>query len=227
MCDPCRNRFRRELSWIVMDYVTLKTALPSPVRRTGQLRHAPQQSFGHPAQDASDACREIAWVLNRIEAGLRTHLGDRPAPDISTTAGKFEVGHGSSLQTGFSMAAGGLLVSHAYTYLSSHFDQLCDWPDVGYHAGAIHDTHQTNRAKYGLTRKVEPRLPMPCPSCDVAMLVHSGPARAKDVGKITCENCGRVIREEDLPMFTRIAVDWALADYEAEIAVTKGNSEAT
>jgi hypothetical protein len=210
MCDLCRYWFQRELGWLVMDYVTLKTFLPSPVRSTGgQARHTPQQSFGHPAQDASDACREIAWLLNRIEAGLRDHVGDRPAPQLATTAGRFQVGHHSSTEGGFSLAAEDKLVNHAHTYLRARFEQLCDWPDVGHHAGAVHDTHDTNRAKYGLNRQVE-RLPLPCPSCDVAMLV-------RDVGKITCENCGREIREVDYPMLERIAIDWKIDEYESEV----------
>lgn len=195
MCDACQARLRRELRWLVEDYVTLKTFLPSPVRRSGgQIRHTQQTSFGHPAQDASDACREIAWVLNRIEAGLRAHVGDRPAPTLETTAG---------------LAAEDELLNHAYVYLRGHLEQLCDWPDVGYHAAAVHDTHATNRAKYGLTRRIE-RLTLPCPDCDVVMLVQ-------DVGKITCENCGREIREEQYPMLERIAIRWKIDGYEAEL----------
>lgn len=206
MCDPCQIRFRRELGWIVMDYVTLKTFLPSPMRQGGQTRHNKKQSFGHPAQDASDACSEIAWMLNNIEAGLRAHLGDLPAPDLVATYGRYAIGY----------RVGALLVNHAHLYLAGHFEQLCDWPDVGYHADAVHDTHQTNRSRYGLTRPIEPRLPMPCPSCDIAMLV-------RDVGKTqqqtayTCENCGRKIREDEYLTIARMTIAWRVHVYEAEL----------
>ena len=39
MCDPCRNHYRKQLDWLVLDYVTIKATLPAPtglpVNRSG------------------------------------------------------------------------------------------------------------------------------------------------------------------------------------------------
>lgn len=191
MCDPCRDQFWSQLKWYVRDYWLLK-AMPTPARSAiaAQVRHPGQQSFGHPAADASDGCAEIADVLNSIETQLRAHLGEGPAPNPRRSAEQW-------------------LVSHADTYLSGHFEQLCDWPDVGHHVGAIAETHQTNRRKYGYTRYVE-RLPfLRCPSCDVAALVRY-------VGSITCEECRRAVSPERYTQLSHLVGDWELDEYQAE-----------
>lgn len=212
MCDSCQGQLHRDLDWIVEDFVSLKTFLPSPARRSQPSlhRHTAQVSFGHPAADASDACTEIAWGLNGIETALRTWVGDRPAPALVRTS-KWCLARSSEP----------LLVNHAYRYLRGRFEQLCQWPDVGFHAAALHDTHQTNRAVYGLTRKVE-RLQLRCPDCDLAALV-------RDVGfvsatgepppaRITCQNCGRRLDEDAYLSQCLMRIAWELREYEAQIA---------
>jgi predicted RNA-binding Zn-ribbon protein involved in translation (DUF1610 family) len=206
MCDPCQIRLGRELGWLVMDFVTLKTLLPSPIQHGSRTRHNKQQSFGHPASDASDACSEIAWLLNSIESGLRAHVGDLPAPDLIATYDRHEIGY----------RLGAILVNHAHRYLSAHFEQLCDWPEVGYHADAIHDTHQTNRSKYGLTRFVEPRMPMPCPNCDLAMLARCDPKIDQPTSYI-CGSCGRKFAEDEYLTIARMTIAWRVHVYEAEL----------
>lgn len=200
----------RDLDWIVdEDFWTLKASLPIPAHRSQPMGpHIAQTSFGHQAADASDTCQEIAWVLNGIEAALRSLLGDTPALSLVRTCGSSLVRTSESL-----------LVEHAYKYLCSHDRQLCDWPDVGYHAGALHDTHQTNRRVYGLTRRVE-HLALLCPDCDLAVLVRdigrvhtSGePSRTR----ITCENCGLSISEEEYSRKAYMDIASATRVYEAE-----------
>lgn len=213
MCLPCQGLLRQDLGEIVKDYVTLKWSLPAPARRGSPgLRHTAQQSFGHPAPDASDACMEIAGVLNNIEAQLRARVGDLPAPElVQTMVALLRVRTHEPL-----------LVNHAFRYLSGHLEQLCAWPDVGSHAGALHETHQTNRSVYGLTRHVE-RLQLPCPDCDVAALVRDvARPRSADQpppSRITCENCGRTLDEEENLSRSLMRIAWEMRMYQAQLAV--------
>lgn len=189
MCDPCRRHYRRELEWLVLDYVTLKTWMPSPVRRGTQVRHIVATSFGHPAQWASDNCALIADSLTEIEDGLRESLGSPVAPPKT-------VGEAAR-------------VNHAYQYLRVRFTELCTYPIADGSVVDIHDLHQSIRKALGMTA-FRQRLPMPCPSCDLAALFRY-------VGQVECDECGRIVREEDYPMLTRIALDALIDAYDTRI----------
>lgn len=183
MCYPCRARYRKQLGWLVEDYVKLKTGMPQPERRAGVKIHMTRTSYGHPAEWASYMCSEIAELLADAEAAVRAHHGDgRPVTLLSEAA----------------------VVNHAVMYLSPRFDTLCTFDDAARIADEIVALHRECRFGMGLVRLTEP-ISMPCPSCDAASLT-------KDVGLITCSNCGREIPESEYPMLTRIALRWRLDD---------------
>lgn len=186
MCDRSRRHYRRELDWIVMDYVTLKASMPMPVKRGGQQRSSNLKSFGHPAEWASDQAAEIAQALNWIEDGLREHLKHEPPPHPFGDQNR--------------------LVDHAYKYLIDRFDDLCTYPAAGDSAEEVHDIHRRVRRLLGQTRFAQ-RLPTPCPSCDTAALVRT-------VDQINCEECGTVIREEHYEFMATVILDELINAYD-------------
>jgi len=215
MCPRCQRLLGQDLAEIVKDYVRLKSSMPTPARRASGLRHTVQQSFGHLAADASDACWDIASMLNEIEAQLRDRVGDLPAPELVRTSGLSLVRTHEPL-----------LVNHAYAYLRGRFEQLVQWPGqfgIGHHAGALHETHQTNRRVYGLTRHVQ-RLELPCPGCDVVALVCDvGIVRSTGEPppvRYTCEQCGRSMDEEERLSRSLMRIAWEMRMYEAELVAS-------
>lgn len=194
MCDRCRNRFARELRWLVEDYTIVKTTMVRPVRPGDQTTasHSKRvESFGHPAEWASDTCRDIAGILDHIARQYATHIGG-----TLPTAGSGDV------ETA--------VVARAHKYLTNRFHDICSWPDVGPHAGAIRETHQTIRATLGHSRYVK-RLPTPCPRCGLLSL-------GQETGVIWCldEPCGYVVPEQQYGWIGRLALDAALDQWEAQ-----------
>lgn len=186
MCDRCRLHYRRQLTWLVEDYVTLKTSLPRPITHPGTRRGHPD-TFGHPAEWASDHCRDIAGMLNDSEDELRAISGTGPALYVELEARK---------------------VASAYRYLTDRWDQFCTFPQADVYADMVVNTHKTIRSGLGLTKWVQ-KLPVPCPTCDTAALIQT-------VGLITCGECGREIREDDYPLFARIALDFLIDAYDTQ-----------
>ena len=191
MCDPCRSRYRREIDWLALDYVTLKTGFPSPARRSDDgARHGKRDSFGHPAEWASDTARDIAQMLNWIEDGLREHLALEPPP---------HPGHAEPR-----------LIAHAHATLTARFDALCTYPDAEDSATEISDAHWKIRRALGQSRFVQ-HLPAPCPWCDTAALV-------REVGSVSCRECGKVIDETHYDWLAGWLVDRMIEDYDAQKA---------
>lgn len=193
MCDRCRRHFRRELDWLVLDYVTIKATLPKPTatqRVGGSSSGKPsQRSFGHPAEWASDRCTEVAGLLNDAEDQLRAARNEGPALFVCPESTK---------------------VASAHRYLTDRWDQFCTFDNADEFADAIHETHRVLRNALGQSRGGV-KLPVPCPTCDVASLVQAA-------GQITCAGCHRVIREADYGLFTRIAVDYLIDEYDTQKA---------
>ena len=186
MCPPCRRHYRREIDWLVIDYVTIKHNLPQPITNTENTRRTSSRTYGHPAEWASDQAELIAAALNQTEDALREHLGHTPAlPEKASETRR---------------------VNAAYRYLTDQFDALTTYPDARDTAVYLHDLHANNRRALGLTRLYQ-RLSVPCPDCDTASLVRS-------VGLITCGDCGREIREEHFGLFARLALDSLIAEYD-------------
>jgi hypothetical protein len=186
MCERSRRHYRREIDWLVMDYVALKAGMPAPVRSGTHERQSNLKSFGHPAEWASDQAAEIAQVLNWIEDGLRDHLGHTPPPHPFVRQNR--------------------LVSHAYRYLTDKFDDLCTYPAAGDSAEEIHALHQKCRRLLGQT-KFGQLLPTPCPACDAATLTRT-------TDSISCAECGETIREEHYAFMTRVILDELIDSYD-------------
>lgn len=185
MCDPCRQRVQQLLEWIVNDYARLKATMPKPIGTGTKLTGKPMHGpSGHPAEWASDMCSQIALVLNEAEDALRDMLGDEPAA------------HPHSPEPS--------MVRNAFRYLTDRIDSVCTFDGARSTVQELGDLHHEVRSRTGLTR-FQQRLPVPCPTCDVCSLIRF-------TGHIVCESCGRIIREEDYGMLSRIAADAALDD---------------
>lgn len=191
VCNSCRKRYGKLLGFVLMDYVTLKSSLGSPIRRPsdGSKHMAPKaKSFGHPAESDSDWAAMIADQLNELEHDLREHLSDGAAV------------HPRLLEV--------RRVQLAYNYLTNHFNDLCTHPAADDYAANLVEIHGKTRSRLGQTRFVQ-RLKTPCPSCDVVALVRS-------VGQIECGNdkCRRVIPEDHYLFWARILLDELVDAYD-------------
>lgn len=194
ICNSCRRRYGKVLGWLVMDYVVIKSAMPSPTKRPGdgsKYSSPKAKSFGHPAEWPSDRAAMIADHLNELEHDLREHLADGAAvhPRVLEAA----------------------RVRLAYEYLTRHFDALCIHPAAGDYAENLADLHGKNRTLLGQTRMVE-KLPTPCPTCGVAALVRS-------IGQIDCGGCHRVIEESQYPFLVRMVLNDLITAYDDRLAI--------
>ena len=191
MCGPCRRMFWRDLKCLVRDYAMIKDGLMVP-RRPGDMPTtagpARRESFGHPAEWASDTCRDIADALDNIAQSHADAVGVRWSP----------------------VAAGGAtesaLVRRAYNYLWGSWERVCVWPDVGPHAEAVMDTHRTIRSTLGQARYVK-RVDVPCPKCGLLSL-------AEETGVVWCRSamCGYQAPREHFALCTRVLLWDLMAD---------------
>lgn len=186
-CSPCRHRFRRTITWLVHDWIHLRSTLPKPTG--GNLDNRIKRSSptpGHPAEWASDTTRRIADTLNEIDDDLCDHLNRLPPPPPQA----------SELAR----------VRHAYGTLTRNFDALVLAPCAEPAATEIHDLHRHIRTRLGRTNP-KIHVPTPCPSCGLILLSrHIGLDRSD---RIVCENpdCDRVVKEEHYALLVRIILE--------------------
>lgn len=188
MCARCRRQYWKRLEWLVLDYVALKTALPSPVRSERGRPSGQGKSFGHPAAWASDTAAEIAHLLNNIEDDLRDQRGDEPPPNRNTVSEA-------------------RLVVHAWNYLANRFEALCVHPAAIDLADEIVALHSRIRGAMGY-RKHFRKLPIRCPGCQELDSLTVGDGEGTD--RINCDACGEFIPEERLEFFIRYVAREAL-----------------
>jgi hypothetical protein len=169
----CQAKFRRDIRRLVLDWVQLHERLPAPMltsgRKGGRRASARSREYGHPAEWASDTCDRIVAILNWTHDGLADALGQEPPP------------HPGSAEH--------VQVRAAWTFLTTHFADLCRQYWAHDTAVEIHELHNRIRASLGQTR---PRmiLPEPCPGCDHKTLVRTIDIRRD---QIDCGNCGYVV----------------------------------
>lgn len=176
----CQERFRKDIRYLVMDWVHLRQALPEPMRSQEAKIRTSTREYGHPAEWASDKAALIAGILNDTHDDLADTLGHEPPPHPGT--------------------AEHIRVRAAYTYLSEHHTQLCRLDHIHDLAEGIRDEHRQIRNRLGQTR---PRiiLPTPCPRCEHLTLVRTI-ERYRD--QIDCGNCGHTITGDHYDFYTRL-----------------------
>lgn len=186
ICDDDRVRYAQVLKWLADDYATLRIGLPSPSIRGVRVRTSANESFGHPAEWASDEARSIALLVNQIEDGIREYGGQDPASHPGTYQDR--------------------LALQGFAYLALHFELLCTYTEASTAAAAIVDKHRTIRAGLGYTRQAD-KLPTPCPKCNTVGLVSLGGKSTS----IECQACGHRVRPEHYEYLTKMAADAALS----------------
>lgn len=193
MCEPCRNRLRKSLAWLVMDWVHLSQDLPSPVIVSIGDQRTTQKVYGHPSEWASDTAAEIASVLNEVHDGLADHLGETPPPH----PGVAEV----------------VKVRAAWTYLECRIPQLADSPAGADTVIEFADLHLQVRKALG---HHQPRhaLPIPCPQCDLKTVYRTSGA---GVEQIMCEACGWSTGGGNYAHYTHALLDAILDAEPAEL----------
>ena len=189
MCPGHLLRYAALLDWLVIDYVTLRTWYPSPAQRDAGARRGKPQSFGHPAEWASDHAANIAGILNETEHDLREWL------DM-----------GAAVHQGHSEAR---RVQLAYLYTKPRVDVLATYPGASAKIVELDELHHHYRRAMGYTRKIQ-YLPCPCPSCDLRSLAM----RFGDEESISCGSCGRIISQAEYSLFTRIVIDDLIDAYD-------------
>lgn len=192
ICDYSRNTYRRRLTELADDFITIATTMPQPISSDINTRRGKQGTPGHPRAWASDMLRTIAGTLDGIEDGLRDHLGHTPPAPLGTV----REAH---------------IVARAYTYLTAQFEQLCTYPGAEASASSVADLAGQIHRALGRNKEVR-RLPTPCPECGLTTLVRTIDRNLVD--SITCDNCGRTINEDHYGLYARMVLDdlIALAD---------------
>lgn len=175
----CQQRFRRDIRYLVTDWVQLQ-ALPAPIRRPDNKIRRTTREYGHPAEWASDKAAHIAAILNDTHDALADALGHEPPPHPGTSEK--------------------VRVRAAWTYLAAHHNQLCRQYWVCDTAIEIRDQHRQIRSRLGQNR---PRiiLPTPCPRCEHFTLVRTIDYRRD---QIDCGNCNHTITGDHYGFYTRL-----------------------
>lgn len=176
------RHLRRTLYWLALDWVNLKTHLPTPPASTGGRRASSRKEYGHPAEWASDKAAEIVDKLTGWHDYLAEHRNETPPP------------HGAEQHK---------LVA-AWKYLEPRCEQLTEIVE----AEALKELPDLHHAIRRILGHNAPKytLPIPCPNdeCQLRTL-----ARVQGIGQefITCDACHYTIRETYYPLLIRMTLD--------------------
>lgn len=183
------DRFRLTLYRLVLDWIHLTTAFPSPLATGSSAgRRATSRIYGHPAEWASDTAALIATTLNGWHDTLADHLHETPPPPPS--------------------APERVRILAAWRYLEPRVEQLLALTDTADDPAAsteIGELHHRIRWQLGHTR---PRhtLPIPCPNTDCGLKTLQ---RTTGVGQdmVVCAVCGYTVKDAHYPLLIRITLD--------------------
>lgn len=177
------KHLRRTLYWLALDWIHLRTQLPTPAARgeTGRIRQS-RREYGHPAEWASDKAAEIVAILTSWHDYLAELRNETPPPQ------------GAEQHR---------LVT-AWKYLEPRLEQLCQL--VEHEAlKELPDLHHGIRRTIGATK---PRyaIPIPCPNDECGLRTLT---RLTGVGQdfIACDSCGYTIKEIHYPLLIRMTLD--------------------
>ena len=200
-------KLRRTLYWLIQDWIDLHDTLPVPAGPGGG-RSSNVRTYGHPAEWASDQCRQIAdlfWSWHDLESDRRGET--RPTP---------MVGEGRRVRTERQV------IVAAWHYLEPRLDDmlaarvpldqmhlqppwLWEWAVDDDALGELFDVHRDIRTR---TCRTRPRytLPIPCPNSDCGLRTLQ---RIAGIGQdfIVCDACGYSIKDEHYPLLIRMTLD--------------------
>lgn len=152
---------RQTLDWLVLDWILLRTTLPTPPRKE-TIRRTGRREYGHPAEWASDKAARITTILNEWHDYLADHRNETPPPT------------GSEQRR----------LTAAWKYLEPRIEQLCQLVEAEAFE-ELSDLHHDIRRTLGYDRQPAIWLNIECPACD-----HRAVFRDLQQEKLSCGNCG-------------------------------------
>lgn len=165
------KHLRQTIYWLTLDWIYLRSTLPTPPHNDNITRRTTTRSYGHPAEWASDKAAEIVDILTSWHDLLAEHRRETPPPN----------------------GAEQHRIVSAWKYLEPRCEQLVELIDYA-DLKELPDLHHRIRHTLGYTNPSY-TLPVPCPSCDLRVM-----QRTVGMGRdyIACGNpdCTYVVHDD-------------------------------
>lgn len=173
------EHIRQDLYRLALDWIYLHTHLPKPTH-TENGRRAPNRTYGHPAQWASDKKAEITRLFHGWHHSLalaRNETPPTPGPAAEQTR-----------------------IVKAWNYLEPRLEHLTTLIPQAAAFKPISDLHHQIAGALGFTAQTKQALPIPCPNCNLKTLSRTGD------DNIRCESCRLTINQQDYPALVQKAL---------------------
>lgn len=167
------EHIRQDLYRLALDWVYLHTHLPKPAV-TENGRRAPNRTYGHPAQWASDKKAEITRLFYGWHNSLA--LARNETPPTPTAAEQTRV-------------------VKAWKYLEPRLEHLTTLIPQAAAFKPISDLHHQIAGALGFTAQTKQALPIPCPNCNLKTLART----ISGDDNIRCEACRFNVNQNDYP----------------------------
>lgn len=207
--DITPHRLRRELYWLTQDWILLSRSLPTPSGGGGE-RTSNVRVYGHPAEWASDQCRQIADLFYGWHEMVSTRRGESiPAP-ITTPSG-------------MRVRSERQVIVAAWRYLEPRLEWMLAertpldemlmpapwlwewrWEDEAFRE--LFDLHRQIRSRTGQnTPTVTLSIPCPNSTCGLRTLQRSPGMKGQDY--IVCGSCGYTVKDEHYQFLVKVMLD--------------------
>lgn len=197
------RHLRRTLYWLALDWINLRSTMPSPASIDGPQRRSNVKVYGHPAEWASDTAAEIADALTGWHDNLAEQRNEtrprRKRMRVNDDGCDVWVWAATEEQR----------IAAAWKYLEPRVEQLCELVEREA-LQELPDLHHKIRSVLG---QYVPKytIPVPCPNdeCGLRTLM-----RVVGVGQdfISCDACGYMIKETYYPLLVRMTLDAFLSN---------------
>lgn len=201
------QHLRKHLYWLTQDWIHLSRALPVPQGGGGE-RTSNTRAYGHPAEWASDQCRQIAalfWSWHDLEAERRSEA--RPTPMLD--------------RAGRRVRSERQVIVAAWKYLDPRLDGMLTaavpfeelrppfiWEPVVEDEAfqEIFDLHRQIRSRIGHTMPTY-TLPIPCPNSECGLRTLQRRPGMKGQDYIVCGACGYTVKDSHYPFLIKVMLD--------------------
>ncbi|QLF84874.1 hypothetical protein SEA_BBQVALINDRA_65 [Gordonia phage BBQValindra] len=200
------DRLRRLLYWLTQDWIHLSRALPTPASQGGRSSNV--KEYGHPAEWASDQCRQIADLFWEWHNLVATDRGETlPTPMCSP--------QGRRIRTERQV------IVAAWKYLEPRLEWmlerrvpvssmtlsppwLWEWELEDDAFSELFELHNVIRRRTGHAT-IRHLLPLPCPKCEMLTLVRRRGMDTLDF--IICDQCGYYVADDHYDFLVTLMLD--------------------